>query len=132
MNYIRGAIEGIESMETLNLVRFSVGSEQLKMISLELDEQMVEGAEVLLGAKATNIAIAKDIQGELSISNQLHSRVLSLQMGKLLCKVDFEYMGQKLQSVITRDSALRMQLQSGDQIIALIKSSELSVVEFVG
>ncbi len=129
MNYIKAEISAIDSIGTINLVHFKVQTEVMKMISLELDQSLKVGTHVHLGAKATNIAIAKTFSGELSISNQLSSVITSLQMGELLCSVKFDFLGTSLESIITKDSAMKMNLKEGDAITALIKSSELSIVE---
>ncbi|MCJ7766073.1 MAG: TOBE domain-containing protein, partial [Thiovulaceae bacterium] len=52
-----------------------------------------------------------------------------IDMGELLCSIKFYFSGHLLESIITGDSALRMQLAVGDTVVALIKSSELSILE---
>ena len=129
MNYIVATISQIQSLDSINVVSFTVQSHVLKMMSLELDSNLQEGVKVKLGAKSTNVSIAKAFSGELSISNQLPCKVSDLELGELLCRVKLSFLEGELESIITKDSALRMNLQKDDVVNALIKSSELSIVE---
>ena len=129
MNYIRAIVDKRESCDNINIVSFITDEQSLSMISLELSEQIKHGVKVLLGVKSTNIALAKNLTGFLSVSNQLKVKIDSLTMGELLCSVKFEFADELQESIITKTSAERMQLQVGDEITALIKSSDLSIVE---
>jgi len=128
MNYIKAIISEIRSVDAINIVSFKAGDVSLKMVSLELNKALKVGAEVTLGAKSTNIALAKNLDGELSISNQLECTIISLEHGELLTRVKLAFQESELESVITKDSALRMKLHEGEELLALIKSSELSIV----
>jgi len=129
MNYIIASITEIKSVENISIVKFLVDSYQLSMMSLELDDSIEVGKMVKLGAKGTNISLSKGYEGELSVSNQLPSRVNELVLGELLCRVKLDFVDFEIESIITKDSALRMNLQKGDQVYTLIKSSELSIIE---
>ncbi len=129
MNRLSATITDIRSVDSINVVSFDAAQRTMKMMSLELNEALGVGTKVLLGAKATNIALAKEANPMLSISNQLDVTIERIDMGTLLCSVKFNFAGHLLESIITRDSALKMQLRVGDTIVALIKSSELSILE---
>ena len=129
MNHISAVITDIKSVDSINLVSFEVEEEQLRMISLELPNTLCIGSKVVLGAKASHITIAKELNNEISISNQLRVIIENIQHGELLCSIKFRVAGSLLESIITNESALRMGLQEGKSIVALIKSSELSIVE---
>jgi molybdate transport system regulatory protein len=129
MNRIHAVITDIQSVDTLNLVHFNAAEQNMKMIALELDKRLVVGSKVIIGAKATHIALAKEFCGMLSMSNQLHVKIEQIENGALLSRVQFVFAGARLESIVTKDSALAMQLKVGDDITALIKSSELSILE---
>ena len=131
INKILARIEKIEHKEQLTIVTFSTKEHQLKMMSLELSPATHTAKELLLTTKATNIALAKNYQGELSYSNQLQTTVKNLEMGELLCSVELLFEGEILESVITADSAKRMNIAVGDKLTALIKSSDISIMEVI-
>jgi molybdopterin-binding protein len=63
---------------------------------------------------------------ELSARNQLSGTVKSVNLGGVMAEVTVEIAGgQELVSVITRASAERLQLQAGDQVTVIIKSTEV-------
>jgi len=131
MNLIPAIITDIQSIDNITIVSFKTAHYAMRMMSLELNGSLSIGSEVILGVKATNIALAKEITGMLSISNQLKVAIEQINMGSLLCSVKFKFENQIWESIITRDSAQRMELKAGDKMTALVKSSELSIVEIL-
>ena len=129
MNQIEARITKIEASNNITIVSFEVGKQQMKMMALEIDENLEVGSKVLLGAKSTNIALAKEKLESISISNQLEAIIETIEMGTLLCSVVFLFETVLWESVITRDSARRMNLEVGDKVVALLKSSELSMIK---
>ncbi len=129
MNMIKVVISDIASMEHLNVVSFLCGKDELRMMSLDLDEKMKVGREVYVGTKASNISLAKDLSGLISLSNQLLCKVEAIDHGSLLCSVTLKYHDVLLESVITEASVEKMGLVVGEVVTALIKASELSIVE---
>jgi molybdopterin-binding protein len=63
---------------------------------------------------------------ELSARNQLAGTVTAVKLGGIMAEVTVEIAGgQELVSVITRSSAERLRLQTGDQVTVIIKSTEV-------
>ncbi len=63
---------------------------------------------------------------ELSARNQLSGTVTSVKLGGVMAEVTVQIGGgQELVSVITRGSAEKLNLQAGDQITVIIKSTEV-------
>ena len=129
MNRIDAVVTTIDSFENITIVSFEAASQPMRMMALELDKSLVVGSKVTLGVKASNIALAREFSGILSISNQLKVSIESINNGKLLSSIKFSFAGSLIESIITRESVSRMNLQTGTKIIALIKSSELSILE---
>lgn len=89
------------------------------------------GSIVMLGVKASSVSIAKHLESELSISNQLQTTLVSMNNGHLLTSVKLRFGDAILESIITLDSSKRLGLQEGDTVVALIKSSDLSILELI-
>ncbi|MBL0709253.1 MAG: transporter [Sulfurimonas sp.] len=128
MNIFKSTITNIQNLENLNIVNFDFASQKLSMMSLDLGEDIKIGSEVELSAKSTQIAIAKSFQGELSYSNQLDAKILSVDNAQLLSCIKLSCGDMICESVITKSSSLRMNLQAGDDVKLLIKASELSII----
>jgi molybdopterin-binding protein len=131
LNKISARVEAIEGMENITIVSFSSNSQALKMMSLELDKNIKIGSKITLGVKASSISIAKNIISELSISNQLKTTIVSIDNGTLLTSVKLRFEESILESIITLESSKRLNLQENDTVVALIKSSDLSILELI-
>lgn len=64
---------------------------------------------------------------DISARNQLRGRVLALNIEGVMAEVRVRIGDQELVSVITRASAERLKLRVGDQVFALIKSTEVMI-----
>lgn len=80
--------------------------------------------EALLGGHASGPATRTV---ELSARNQLRGRVLRLDGDGVMCEVVLDIGGQELVAVITRASAERLRLAAGEEVLAVIKSTEVMV-----
>ena len=129
MNTIKASVSNIQSVDNLSIVTFEVDGIWMQMMSLGLNTPIKIGSKVLLGVKSSNVLIAKDLSGMLSASNQLTCRVKSVNNGELLSSVKLTFGDDTIQSVITKNSSLKMNLMVGDEVLAIIKSSELSILE---
>lgn len=131
MNKIEAIISQIDNIDNLNIVQFDFSGITLKMMSLDLEENIKVGQKVMLIVKATNILVAKDFEGMISFANQLKGKIENIENGKLLSCVDVLVKNVQFQSVITEASSKRMNLKKGEEITILIKSSDLSILEVI-
>jgi molybdate transport system regulatory protein len=80
--------------------------------------------ERLLGRDAPPHALAGL---DISARNQLRGRVVSLTIDGVMAEVLLRIGDQELVSIITRGSAERLGLRVGDEVYALIKSTEVMI-----
>jgi molybdate transport system regulatory protein len=64
---------------------------------------------------------------DLSARNQLRGRIVGLMAEGLMAEVRVGIGDQELVSVITRAAAERLQLKVGDEVYAVIKSTEVMI-----
>lgn len=63
-----------------------------------------------------------------SARNQLQATVKSVNLGTVMAEVAVTLPdGQEIVSAITRTSALSLNLQAGDKVVAIIKSTEVMI-----
>ena len=62
---------------------------------------------------------------QLSARNQLPGKVTGIQLGGVMAEVTVDVNGQELVSVVTRKSVESLGLSEGDDILAVIKSTEV-------
>ena len=131
MNKFNAKITKIQSVENLNIVNFDFCGQGLSMMSLDLNEKVDVGCQVVLTAKPTHIAIAKEFSGDISYSNQLKAKIIEINNGELLSSIKLSSGDATCESIITKNSSLRMKLKQGDNVILFIKASELSIKEII-
>ncbi|MDX9900626.1 MAG: TOBE domain-containing protein [Aliarcobacter sp.] len=129
MSQFVATIKKINSIDNLNIVEFDFHGLTLKMMSLDLNADVQVGKKVKLSVKPTNISIAKNLIGEISLSNQIVATIENLENGQLLSSVSLKVHNTLLESIITVDSSKRMNLQIGEVVTILIKASNLSIGE---
>jgi molybdopterin-binding protein len=127
MNQFIATIKTIDQVKNLHLVTFKLGSQTIKMVSLELDESLKINSTIKLNVKSTHISIAKNLQGELSHANQLKAKITAVNNGKLLSSIQLKVEKFELESLITLEASLAMTLSIGDDVLVLIKGNEVSV-----
>lgn len=64
---------------------------------------------------------------ELSARNQLPGTVKSVTLGGVMAEIVVDVAGYEVASAITRSSAERLNLQVGDQVTVIIKSTEVMI-----
>lgn len=79
--------------------------------------------EALLGRREAPPARTLSI----SARNRLHGRIARLTVDGLMAEVVLAIGDQQLVSIITRSSAERLGLKSGDDVFAVIKSTEVMI-----
>ena len=131
MSQLIASIIKINTLDGLNIVQFDFLGIPLKMMSLDLSKDIQVGNKVLLGVKSTNISIAKNLQGEISLSNQIIAKIQNVQNGELLCSITLKKDDILIESIITVDSSKRMDLKENDEVTLLIKASDLSILEVI-
>ncbi len=77
----------------------------------------------LLGAESEVVSAGLDI----SARNQLRGTIVSLTIEGVMAEVRLRIADQELTSIITRGSAERMRLKIGDEVFAVIKSTEVMI-----
>ncbi|MFT7003680.1 MAG: molybdopterin-binding protein [Sulfurimonas sp.] len=131
MNNFISKITKIQSVENLNIVNLDFDGQSLTMMNLDLNEKVAVGDKVIVTTKPTHIAVAKEFSGEVSYSNQLKAKIIDITNGELLSSIKLSSGDAMCESIITKNSSLRMNLQVGDNVILFIKASELSIKEIL-
>ena len=131
MSQIIATIKNIRNVDSLNIVEFGFFNHTLKMVSLNLSKQISINKKVQLSIKPTNILIAKKFEGEISISNQLKAKIVKVENGELLSSILLKVEDTILESIITVDSSKNMNLVKDEEVLILIKASDLFIQEVI-
>lgn len=127
MNILQVEIKAIQNKDKLNIIQFDFHGVQLAMMGLELDNKLQITSKVNIAFKSIAVGIAKNLQGELSYSNKLISKVKSITKGELLSEITLSFFDTEIDSIITTRSIEKMKLTIGDEVTALIKASDVYI-----
>ena len=122
-------VSKIETMKHLSLVQFDVKGHTLCMMSLGITTPIPIGSDVSLCVNAPGVLIVKGAYDTISSSNQLTCKVTRITMGALLVSICLEFSEIVIESLITKQACDTMDLQEGDSVIAIIKESDIAIVE---
>lgn len=121
-------VKNIRTVDSLNIIEFDFSSITLKMMSLELNKDIVIGKKVELLVKPTSVIISKNFIEDISLSNQILAKIVEINSGELLSNIILKIENSYLESIITKDSCLKLNLQKDYIVNILIKASDLSIL----
>jgi molybdate transport system regulatory protein len=128
VNKLKAKIVNIESNAHMSLVDLAVGNDILSATLLETPAQvdyLQVGKQVTVLFKETEVSLAKNLTGLITLRNRLQAKVKYIERGEILSAVTLDYQGNALLSVVTTRGMDRLQLTVGDEVEALIKANEV-------
>lgn len=132
MNRLEGTIAAIECNDFMSLVDVTVGSHQFSAVMLETPqtaEYLQVGRAVTLMFKETEVSLAKELSGLISLRNRFAATVRKIEHGSIMTAVELDCFGISMTSIITTRAVARLQLAVGDKLEALVKANEIALME---
>ncbi len=132
MNRLLGTITVIESNGHLSLVDVAAKPGAFTAMVLETPHSaphLKVGHRVAVLFKETEVSLAKNLQGQISLRNRIRAQVRGIRRGEILSEVVLDYQGQSVTSIVTTRAVHRLALAEGDEVEALIKANEVSLQE---
>ena len=128
MNKLHGRVIGIESSGQVSLIDVECCGETFSAIVLDVPESMPymrTGADVALMFKETEVSLARNLSGQVSLRNRFPVKVIRIDQGTVLSAVALDFGGQALTSVITSRAVSKLALVAGETVEALVKANEV-------
>lgn len=130
-NQLPGTVTAITSGEVMATVgvRLTGGQNLTAAITKEAvtDLGLTPGSAVRALVKSTEVALATGPVEGLSIRNQLPGTVTAIATGAAMASVKIAFDDIELTAAITKDAAAALSLTPGTPVVALIKSTEVSL-----
>jgi molybdate transport system regulatory protein len=130
-NRIPGTVTAVTPGEVMAAVkvRLAGGQDITAAVTVEaVDElDLSPGASVHALVKSTEVALATASVAGVSIRNQLPGTVEEVTAGGAMASVKVSVTGGVLTAVITRNAAEELGLAPGSPVVALVKSTEISL-----
>jgi len=92
-------------------------------------EWLQEGNSIDLVFKETEVSLAKNLSGTISMRNRMKCTVQHIERGELLSKIFLKFQEYTVTSAITTRSVDSLQLAIGDEVEALVKANEVSLMK---
>ncbi|MFJ9088873.1 molybdopterin-binding protein [Streptomyces sp. NPDC102384] len=130
-NQLPGTVTAVTTGEVMATVkvRLDGGQDLTAAITLESvkDLGLASGSAVRALVKSTEVALATAPVEGLSIRNQLPGTVRDVATGGAMASVRVDISGAELTAAITKDAATDLHLAAGSTVVALLKSTEVSL-----
>ena len=89
------------------------------------DMHLSEGDTITVLIKGTDVMLAKSFSGMISARNRVSGIVKQIIEGDVVSKVFVESQDEMLHAIITNTSLKEMDVREGNEITAIVKSTEL-------
>jgi len=132
MNRLPGVISAIESNAHLSLVDVRVGQDTFTAMLMETPQgapYLKVGNAVAVLFKETEVSLAKNLSGQISLRNRIKGTVRHIRHGEILSEVVLDCQGVTVTSIITARAVKRLELAKGDEVVALVKANEVALME---
>ncbi|MEV7915130.1 TOBE domain-containing protein [Streptomyces griseus] len=130
-NQLPGTVTAVTTGEAMASVKVRLAGGQHITAAITADAVkdlgLAEGSAVRALVKSTEVALATGPVEGVSIRNQLTGSVTDVTTGGAMGSVKVSVEGGELTSAITRDAVEDLGLKVGTSVVALIKSTEISL-----
>ncbi|KJY21768.1 MULTISPECIES: molybdopterin-binding protein [Streptomyces] len=130
-NQIAGTVTAVTVGEAMAAVkvRLEGGQDITAAITADAvkDLGLTTGSAVTALVKATEVALATGAVENISIRNQLTGTVVDVVTGPAMAAVRVDVNGGGLTAAVTADAVEALGLAAGSPVVALIKSTEISL-----
>ena len=131
MNKLKGTIIDIQSSDNISIVYADVDGDVFSSIILEGKKSppnyKVKDRVTLL-FKETEVGLAKDLTGMISLRNRFKAVIKKIEKGPILAKVTLNYKSNIIESVISAQSAVGMKLKDAEEVEWLVKTNEVTLM----
>ena len=132
MNRLSGKISKIQQSGAILLVDVDVDGHGFSAMLIESATQpkwLQEGNSIDLVFKETEVSLAKNLSGIISMRNRMKCTVKHVERGGLLSKISLQFLEYPITSAITTRSVDSLDLKVGDDVEALVKANEVSLMK---
>ncbi|MEU8922362.1 TOBE domain-containing protein [Kitasatospora sp. NPDC048545] len=130
-NQIPGTVTSVTTGEAMATVkaRLDGGQEITAAVTADAvkDLGLAEGTAVRAMVKSTEVSLATGPVSGLSIRNRIPGTVVDVVTGAAMATVKVAVDGGELTAAITREAVTELGLAAGSPVVALIKSTEVSL-----
>lgn len=126
MNILNGKIIELLNEGEIVIVKISIKEQIFKVLMLDLhslqDLKIGTKIQVLFKEHELGFALHHSI---LSVENSFLARIKSIKKGKILYHIFFDFKGDEISSIITKEKALELKLEEGQEWLCFVKENDI-------
>ena len=130
MNKIKATLKDVKIEDDFMIVKLKCYEDSFTSLILKNSSNLLikPKQELFMLFKESEVSIAKG-ECQISLRNRFRCKIVKIESNDILSLVTLKYNDQTIQSLITTESLKEMDLKIGDEVTALVKSNELSIME---
>ena len=128
MNRLKCTVTSVSNSDMLTKLDMLCDDVALTAFAIDLDS-ICKYDEVVVLFKESEVSIAKNFVGEISLQNRFTCKVEDIQKGNLLAQLRLSFFSHHIDSIISMKAVQNMDLQVGDNVTAFVKSTEMIVTD---
>lgn len=128
MNRLSAQIVDIEFDNSLAIITLEANNIRIKSIIIgdkSTEKPYKIGDQLTAIVKETEVVITKNLNLSISLQNRIPGTITSIEINKLLSRINIDTPIGHLTSVITSKAVEELKLSKEDEILALIKTNEI-------
>jgi len=132
MNKLPGIITQIQKSGAIMLVDIDVEGHSFSAMLIESvvsPQWLQKDSHTYIIFKETEVSLAKGLSGKISMRNRMMCNVIRIDRGELLSKITLQFQKYIIASAITTRSVDSLQINVGDEIEALVKANEVTLMQ---
>ena len=132
MNKLKGKIVDIQSSDNISIIHVDVDGDMFSSIVLEGKKEPPTykiNDSVTLLFKETEVGLAKDLTGMISLRNRFKAMIKKIDKGPILAKVTMNYKNYTIESIISAQSTIQMKLKEKEEVEWLVKTNEVTLMK---
>ncbi|HEB9343732.1 TPA: molybdenum-pterin-binding protein [Campylobacter coli] len=126
MNILNGKIIELLNEGEIVIVKISIKEQIFKVLMLDLhslqDLKIGTKIQVLFKEHELGFALPHSI---LSVENSFLARIKSIKKGKILYHIFFDFKGDEISSIITKEKALELKLEEEQEWLCFVKENDI-------
>ncbi len=131
MNCLTGIIAQISQSGAIMLVDLLVSEHPFSALLIESAQRpswLNEGLQVEMVFKETEVSLAKNLSGLISLRNRMPCSVVAIEAGEILSTIVLDFKNRPIVAAITTRAAEALDLKEGDIVEAIVKANEISLM----
>jgi molybdate transport system regulatory protein len=132
MNKLKGTIINMQSSDNMSILSVDVEGDIFSSIVLEgkktpMNYKVKDSVTLLF--KETEVGLAKDLSGMISLRNRFKGTIKRIDAGPILAKITLHYKKHNIESIISARSANQMKLKEKEEVEWLVKTNEVTLMK---